>query len=112
MGRAKFPRYPIAYRATEYTQYRGDQERSNRRHQQNEAAPLAMQKARLFGVAVNYVDAFHDQYHHLRTGQQSSAPADDSPLPCLRRPLDQELGNDLAAAGRQITREIRNHVEQ
>jgi len=30
----------------------------------------------------------------------------------LRRPLDQEFGNDLAAAGRQITREIRNHVEQ
>jgi len=112
MSFAEFVADPMTQLATENAQYGGGEERRDGGEEEEHSAKLAMEKAGLDGVLIDDVDAVHDQFHDLGAGDECASPADDSPLPGLRGALDEELGDDLTAAGRQVFREVGDEVEQ
>src|SRR5579859_59155 len=62
----EFTRDPIPDRTPENAEGGRDEERSDGREEQNQSAPLPVQKAGFFHVSVDRVNAFHDELHHLR----------------------------------------------
>src|SRR5882724_1853626 len=111
MDFAEFRGNPMAQRTAKHSEDRSDQQRSDGRDEQQKGAQLAVEKAGLLRVFINNVDTFHDEFHDLRSGEEGTGPTNDGPLPSLRAALNQEFGNNLAAAGRQIFREVGDEVE-
>ena len=89
-----------------------DQQRCDGREQEQEGAQLAMQEAGDIRVVINNLNAVHDKLHDLRASDNGAGRAKYRPLPGLRATLDQELGNDLAAAGRQVAGEVSDEIEE
>src|SRR2546430_15503090 len=71
-----------------------------------------MEESGFLRIVINNVNAFHDELHDLRASENGSRPAQERPFPGLGTALDQEFGNNLTAAGRQVLGEIGDEVEQ
>jgi len=109
---SKFPAVPAAQRAAKDAYDGGGQQWSDGHQQQKQRTKLPADEARLFFIAVNHVNAFHQKLHHLGAGQERAHPADEGDFPGVGTALDEELGHDLLAAGRQKARQVSDQVEE
>src|SRR5439155_9225704 len=103
---------PTAKRAPKHAQDGRDDQWRDGGNEEEQPAKLTVEKAGLFGVAVNNVNPFHDELHDLRAGEQGAGPADDRQFPGLRATLDEEFGDNLAASWRKVLGKISDEVEQ
>lgn len=111
MGFAKFIGNPVAEGPAEDSENGGDEQRGDGGEKEEQSAELAVEEAGLLSVIVDEVDAFHDELHDLRAGEESANPTDEDPAPGLRTALNEKFGNELAAAGREILGEVGDEVE-
>src|SRR5258705_11404936 len=89
-----------------------DQQRGDGREQEQEGAQLAMQEAGDIRDVINNLNAVHNKLNDLRASDNGAGRAKKHPLPGLCATLNQEGGNDLAAAGRQVAGEVSDEIEE
>ena len=101
-----------AEEATENPQHGGSEQRGDCGDHKKQTAELPMPKTGMRGIAIDHANPLENEGHSLRADEESSRPPDKAPLEGLGAMLDQKVGDNLAAAGREEIREVIDEVEK